>query len=1313
MRGKQFWLGRMAVVALGLALSFRARATETENLDLRALPAVKPMVVDGKTADWDLSGGVFVCGDVEQQRETFAIWIHLAYDAERLYVLARWRDETPLNNPGSAKGDNGFNGDCLQFRAILNEGDEERQLPSHWTCWRDRDGLKAMDVHYGFFVPSGKKPPRPPAGVSDLKNALDHGAEMEFAVDADGRGYVQEIAIPWKLLTSEGTPAPKAGERIGFTVEPNFTIGVNGRLTLKDIFRAGVPLDRMFTFSSPRTWGGAELVAKGNVTAQPVRLSDGRQFPVKMANGAPVADWTDVIKRRELKGFEELTFATPADGYVSLLIRNAAGEGVRQLLASEYFPAGKHTVLWDGLTTGVLREPGKPVEPGAYTWEAMWRPAFGLRLRGWASNNGSAPWDSAPNANWGGDHGVPSDCLAGGDRVLLGWSGAEAGKALVCVDLNGNVIWRQTKGGMGAASHLASDGETVFVRMKGEIYRAKVKNGAYTVFGTNNASSLIIQDLFGMVEAPAKGQPDPIDFSGLAAGGGKLYVCGRAQNAVLELDAATGAVLRRLPAPAPGRAAFHNGNLLVLSGKEKLLAIHLAGEKPSLQTLIENLGAAEGVAVDSKTGRLFVSLAGEVNQVKVFAPDGRFLFAIGRRGGRPKIGPWVQDGLRNPAGLCVDAEGKLWVAEASMLPKRISVWNAETGAFLREFFGPTGYGAGGGCILPTDPDIMYGEGCEWKLDPATGHAACLATVSDQGSSFSRFLNGRQPMTLLMTSSGSNIRFFERLGPGQWKLRAAVRTTGPDKKPNPKKPQPGDDEPRTTRFWSDANDDQIEQEREVVVIPGHFAMSRGFHLSGYANVDCSLKGRYDNPPDEQAGAPARRAGARPRRYEAPAVHIPSAGFTPCGAPLWNLKAMQEIPEVGFPSLDDSVMLAASGSWITCYDRKDGKKLWAYPNTYSGVHGSHQATAPANGMLRGAFAPIGTANNPVAGALWAINGNCGEWYLFSERFGFVAHIFQGDKMKVQWPEKAVPGAILDNVPAGAGDEDFGGSMVQTPDGRILLQAGKTALWNVELLGADKIARVGKGTLEITPQEAVKAKALMEEHSQAASSGKRAVVTRLAQKPAFTGNPAQALGGNPIEFGEGAGRVRAFLGYDAACLYLGVEVPDETPWVNGADAPEYLYARGDTVDLQLGLDESANPRRTEPVRGDLRLSLGNYKGKPTAVLYRFVGGPGKKTTFSSGVVAEYVVDGVQVLDQARIKVTKANKRYTLEAAIPFADLGLTPRPGLKLKGDLGVTYGDPAGADTAVRRYWSNQQTGLVSDEVYELKIVPANWGEWQFE
>ena len=43
----------------------QAFATETENLGLAVLPTPGPVTIDGRYDDWDLSGGIFVCGDVE------------------------------------------------------------------------------------------------------------------------------------------------------------------------------------------------------------------------------------------------------------------------------------------------------------------------------------------------------------------------------------------------------------------------------------------------------------------------------------------------------------------------------------------------------------------------------------------------------------------------------------------------------------------------------------------------------------------------------------------------------------------------------------------------------------------------------------------------------------------------------------------------------------------------------------------------------------------------------------------------------------------------------------------------------------------------------------------------------------------------------------------------------------------------------------------------------------------------------------------------------------------------------------------------
>ena len=47
------------------------------------------------------------------------------------------------------------------------------------------------------------------------------------------------------------------------------------------------------------------------------------------------------------------------------------------------------------------------------------------------------------------------------------------------------------------------------------------------------------------------------------------------------------------------------------------------------------------------------------------------------------------------------------------------------------------------------------------------------------------------------------------------------------------------------------------------------------------------------------------------------------------------------------------------------------------------------------------------------------------------------------------------------------------------------------------------------------------------------------------------------------------------------------------------------------------------------------------------------------------------------------------------------------------LAFDLGNQAGDNTVLRTHWSNQATGLVSDEVFELKMTPSAWGEWKFD
>jgi len=1361
-------------------------ATETENIGMKVLPAPGKVAVDGKFDDWDLTGGILATSDAENLRDEYSMWFHTMYDGENLYLLARWKDPTPLNNPG-VKGDHGFAGDCLQFRTVTTDAAGKERL-AHWDCWKYRDGKDVVSVQFGQQFNEGSIP--------DTKL---QGVQQVFAVDADGKGYVQELAVPWSLLTADKQPL-EPGARMVMTLEPNFTAGMFGRITMKDLFKPGVQIDRVFTFQGPGCWGYATLEKAGKLKPRSIRLSDGREFAVTMEAGLPVVNWAGLILSKELPGFKPIAIAMPFDGYVSLNLFAPDGTVARQLLTCAFFAKGEHEVKWDGLTTPYWRTPGQPVGPGAYTWKAIAHKGIGLRLRGWACNGGSAPWDSSLTSNWGGDHGVPFSCATDGEKVYLGWTGAEAGKALLACDLQGNVQWKHTHGGMGGAEVVAVDGGIVYVdKWASLIYRLDAKTGTYSTWEGKDSPDLPIGAIWeATAKATGTNMPDRIE--GMDARNGKVYIscaspsfrrfdirdakafflrlaagegfygtlfaklnsnsqpkikkfkddpaldlnelCAspnyytpdirddvvKALNGLLRdtnlvanaaqlsagdlalanrrfiektlpedivpvrvgflavLDGATADLLKIIDIEKPGFIRAVNDELVyVVQDRRNVVAVN--PQSGAVRTVLKGLDGVGGVTTDEQ-GRLYVSVQGAEQQVRLFTAEGKPVGAIGRKGGRPALGAWVQDGVLNPVGLVVDKEGKLWVAEANQTPPRFSVWQARAGAdkkegaFLNEFFGPTHYGASGAAINPRDPNVMAGEGCEWRIDPKTGRDVCLGTFENSIHGAALYAEGGNGRLYLVTSArDKGLAIRERLGDAQFALRGTIVANPEEKK---------------TVFWADVNGDEQAQPEEVTTYPAVLTMTGYLGWMLNMNGDLTL---YAN-----------------------GLQFKVADFTKCGAPRYDVAGARKIASMGSGALstpDNRKLVAVGERYFECFDTADGRLLWKYPNTFAGVHGSHKAPPPEVGLIRGAFGLVGNALLPKpVGGIWAINGNIGEWHVLTEDGFYLTRLFQGNGFKIQWPDQAVPGAILDNVPPGLGGEDFGGSMRQGADGKVYIQAGKTGLWNVEVAGLDAIQELPGGKVTMGADDVKTAQTFREKQLQAAVGNKKYTVRKATV--AFSGNLDTDFkgfeeAGKPAFEKQPGSRVRVAMAHDDANLYVGWEVRDETPWVNGADAPEFMYARGDTVDLQLGTDPAADAKRTEPVKGDLRLSIGNFQGQPTAVVYRKVADEKKPKTFSSGVVKEYVMDSVVVLAEAKVaaNVDAQGKRYVIEAAIPLAALGLKLTDGLVLRGDFGATHGDKAGKDTMLRSHWNNQATGLVNDEVFELRMEPANWGEIVFQ
>lgn len=1402
-----------SLLAALLAGSVSVHAGETENHGTRVLPAPGKVEVDGAIGDWDLSGGTFACMDVERYREHYAVWLHLMYDAENLYVLARWSDPTPLDNPQSSRGGYGFKGDCLQVRMAFNY-EKPGERVSHLTAWQDKDGLLVADLAYGRNFNEGNVPNITGAG----------GRHAVATVKDSPAAYTQEIAIPWKLIAPEGW-TPKAGESFKATVEPNFTADKIGRITTKDLLYnpAGVP-DRIFTFQSARDWALATLVKDAPVTPQPLVMASGDEFKVSMKDGTPIIDWSPLFVKKELPGHKDITFTLPYDGRVSLVIKNKAGAIVRHLLNDVLYPQGTHTVKWDGLATPMWRTPTDVIPAGDYTWEAIVHKPYKLVLQGWVDCHG-IPWETGKNASWGGDHGAPYAVTAYKDTMILGWDGSEAGHGVIAVTKKGTKLWHPAKGPTaGHPFRLVVDGDEV-IGFDKNIWKFRATDGEFGEFTRNGMAFVYSKDLLGDAKAP-KGEAfvssnDSLDacegviylgfsdvmiaedhitdwkkiavflqgdtplaqellaiaastteernlnefkrhlkdflegkrelkdtgpnwsrFSALPAklsrsvldrtdlfpgskglAGVALRTANREwlsaqmggafkplrKDFILMVEKDSGSVLGYVDVPAPTFIHAVSKDLLyVISDEREVLAVNPATGKYKSLTRGEDFKA---MTLDGE-GNLVIAQAAPANQVVVFNTEGKELRRIGMKGGRPALGPWQKDGLLNPIDLCFDSDGRLWVMENDRSPKRVSVWDYAAGKNVDEFFGPTHYGASGACINPVDPNIMISSGVEYRLDEkGRGHAQQVISLHNE-STFSTYAtpaNGRLYWVRAQMQPQA-IEIFEKIKDGSYVLRADITAKVEAKS-------------ATTCFWSDANGDGKRDATEIKSIPTSLEMTGMWHLA--------MDARHLT-----ITAKDRASGSNEAIMKAYKV----TSYTACGAPVWDVENPQDLSYTHIiggdgkktatsyqfghmmPSLDNKTLLShhsgdkqgGTREMLECFDMVSGKRLWWYPKQWNHVHGGHHAPPPEPGLFRAAYGIIGQFVHPVVGNVWVITTDKGEWHMISETGFYVGNLFNPDPMSVKFPDQAVIGADMTMSPPGSGGEDFGGSVIQSTDGTVHIQSGKVGAWKLGLEGLDSIQRIGTGKVTLKPAEIALAEKEYERQKQDAIGQ---MMMEIEKKSiAFTGDIGRDFGGKPLEYKKGENtRVRTYAAYDDSKLYLGYEVYDPTPWINGAGEAVALYQGGDTVDLQIGTDPTANRKRSEAVKGDLRLSIGNFKGTPAAVLYRKVWDRKSPREFTSGVIKSYLMDYVAVLDSAEIKVTvdNAKKMYIVEAAIPFADLGLTPDKTALYKADFGVTHGDPAGQRTQLRTHWSNQETGLVNDAVYELMMSPQNWGEVTFK
>lgn len=621
-----------------------------ENSRAVLTPVSRPLTIDGQGTDWtaaptyNLTGPNGVGGK-----------LRAGYDATHFYALVEVKDDSPLKNNAGRLEEMLKGGDAvaLYFGDPANKGSYQRVLTAQV------DGKPQVYLHRPQSVV--KKPYTFVSPVGEAK--FDYVAPFPAAVMKTAitkSGYNVEISIPWKALGWDAPPAKFAFETQIIFSDPAGTTNAamawwNTRGGAGDTVEDLPSEARLY----PESWGEAVLARAADPGPPVISPAAPKTIP-----GVPIR------------------FELPRDGRVSLVVKDASGWIVRELLSAEKKDQGVQTVEWDGRDRY-----GEVLPAGKYTWHALLFDGMGTKFYGSVGSSGRPPYRTPDGlGSMGGQHGVPTSIAADEGGIYMGGGFEEGQPALRKIDAKtGAALWKRSVGGFSSALAVASaEGKACMITINAGKDRRVVLVPINPQTGRDARAN-------AGVTLPVQ-QPEINDIGtmlgGMVIAGGNAYWSEALANRIGGANLDTGALLPYLSIPAPqGLARLDAHNLLVCSGTQ-ILKLDLAGGKTT--PVVTGLTAPRAVARDA-AGNYYVSDLGASQQIKKFSPDGKPLAGWGTVGGKPATQPIYNPlAFRNVTGLVLGPDGNLWFNEATHVPRRF-VKLATDGRWLEDFYGPVAY----------------------------------------------------------------------------------------------------------------------------------------------------------------------------------------------------------------------------------------------------------------------------------------------------------------------------------------------------------------------------------------------------------------------------------------------------------------------------------------------------------------------------------------------------------------------------------------------------------------------------------------------
>ncbi|MBA4191356.1 MAG: hypothetical protein C0467_25530 [Planctomycetaceae bacterium] len=757
-------------------------------------------------------------------------------------------------------------------------------------------------------------------------------------------------------------------------------------------------------------------------------------------------------------------------------------------------------------------------------------------------------------------------------------------------------------------------------------------------------------------------------------------------------DGKTGELKKELPLSAGvGLVVGPAGELYtVQSGRVVQIDAETGTAKPVLPAVDGTAIKAARVAVGPE-GNLFVHVLPE-HLVRVYKPNGDLVRAIGKPGGQ-RPGPWDPEKFAAISALVVDGRSGLWVVENQDKPRRIVQYGPD-GAFVAEHLGNTNYG-GGGVLDRFDKSRLFFGRVQFEIDWKTGKSRVKNLLADHMPDDLvpvRFRNrtylasaplSHQPtmsaaLIYLLDEASGTARPVAAFGEAEnvelLNVTAVLAKLAPGKVPA-----------NYTFLWTDRNGDGKASPDEVE-----------WELKP-ADAGRTNLGRFNEAFRLRAGSWVYE----PTEVLANGVPV----FLKKVAPAPGLYELTDGRVLAMNERDKSTGRDGAPSH-TVVRAPDGKPVWKYATSYSGVSGLFLPPWRP-GYVTNEFGVIGheTETRGDLGEFFVTSGNNGRWNLWTSD-GFLAGQVLRHKLDPRGRDlntfrDGSRGADLNDLTGG--QEHFHAFFTRTDtDGKTYIVHGHNLIAVTEVLGLDRFKRLS-GAITVSADDIRRVRAWDTEQARKEVKSRARVAECVLTKSA-----------TPLEASSMEGAKLA-LGYDDKFLYAKWTVENQGQLKNaGTDFHRY-FKTGAYVDLMLGTDPAADGTRQGPTRGDVRVLITVVDGKPQVVLYQAVapgGAAGDAWETSTPAAGTTKFDRVVRFPEAVVAVRLTNGGgYTVEAVLPLATLGLKPADGVHLRFDWGVQSTDD-GASAKRRAYWSNVLANGTTDEAIEARLEPHLWGTLAF-